>query len=85
MSDLTFKHDEPACGAGHASLEDSLNRLKLAGGMRDTDGKNNWATYKVQTSDPSTTANEIALYCKSNGSYLTFFKRDESNGAVSEM
>lgn len=85
MSDLTFKHNEPACGAGHASLEDSLNRLKLADGMRDTDGKNNWATYKKQTSDPSTDANEIALYCKSDGGTLKFFWRDESDGAINGL
>lgn len=85
MADLVYQDGEPMCGAGSSEFEDSLNRGFLAGGMRATDGKNNWATYKKRTSDPNTGANEIALYCKSDGSNLKFYWRDESNGAIAAV
>lgn len=84
MADLTFKHDDDLWGSGGAGT-DTWNALFLANGMRATDGKNNWATSKKQTSDPSTGAGEIGLYCKSDGGDLKFFWRDESDGTVTSL
>lgn len=91
MADLTIKADpaEEMVGSGHATKADTLNRLVLGGAtatLRDVDGKILYSLFKEQLSNPSTGADEIALFCKDDGSgNLKLYWRDESNGAVSEI
>lgn len=86
MSDQTIQATEEIVGSGHATKSDTINRHFLGGviaTLRDTDGKILIGIFKKQTSDPTTAADEIALYCKADGAGdLQFYKRNESNGTV---
>lgn len=48
-------------------------------------GKHNQVTIPEQGSDPTTAANEIALYCKEVSGTSQLFLRKESNGSVTDF
>lgn len=48
-------------------------------------GKHKQSTYIEQGSDPTTAANELALYCKDLATVSTLYLRKENNGTVIQM
>jgi hypothetical protein len=48
-------------------------------------GKHDKSTYVEQGADPTTSANEMALYTKDNAGANTLYMRQESNGSVIQM
>lgn len=48
-------------------------------------GKHDQSTYLELALDPTTAANEMAVYCKDNAGSSTLYLRQESNGAVIQM
>jgi len=83
MADLRLQHDEDVVGAGHATKEDTANRLALA--EADIDGKGKARYLKEQASDPATLAGEVAHYSKRVGDDLEAFLRGESNATPLQM
>ena len=90
MADLRLQDGgaEPWVGANHPTLADTMNRLFLGGAapvFRDVDGKNLAVPYKKRETDPSTGADEVALFCKLEGSTLGLFLRLESDGDITRL
>jgi hypothetical protein len=89
MSDLRISYDEEMVGADHPTKADTLNRLFLGGAsptLRDSDGKVLHSIFKKQTSDPSTGADEGALFAKEDaGGELALYWRRPGDGEVVEV
>lgn len=61
----------------------SLNHIALNAGSDN--GKHTYVTYVEQGADPVTAANEMAVYSKDVAGSTRLFKRNESNGAVTQI
>lgn len=63
----------------------SLDHYAWDSAEQNTRGKHKKITFPNQSSDPTTAANETALYSKSSGGISELFIREESDGTVSRL
>jgi hypothetical protein len=68
-----FSQANTAFGIDHTAFDVALNQ-----------GKHKQSTY-VEISDPTTVANELAVYSKDSGGVTQLFLRRENNGTVIQM
>ena len=83
MADQRIVYTEEMVGAGHPTKTDTLNRLALV--EHATDGTHDTVTLNKQTSAPSTTSDQGAVYTKVIDSAAELFYRADSDGDETQL